>query len=952
MRIKSRQLLLAAVSVLAIHAAAPAAAQAPVAPSDPWPQATSDVPADPAVRFGVLDNGMRYAVMHATRPPGQAALRLRIDAGSLMENDDQLGLAHFMEHMAFNGTTGIPETELVAILERLGLAFGADTNAFTSFDQTAYVLQLPRSSDETVDTALHILRQQVSEALMDPEDIDAERGVIQGEERLRNTPQFRASREQLEFLAPGQKITRRMPIGDLEIIRTAPRERFVEFYRSYYRPERATLIAVGDFDVDAMERKIRDAFADWRGVGPAGPEPELGEVLPRTPATRLIVGTGLPHSVSLAWSSEPDLDPDTVAERRENLIRALGFAVLNRRLGELSRADDPPIVTGSVTADNLLDSIHITTVSATFLPGDWDRALQTVDQERRRLVEYGVSPAELQREIDTWRTALENRVESAATRQTTDLANGLLGAVNGDTVFTAPGTDLELFEAAVAGLTAEAVNAAIRAAFEGDGPLTLMTAPEPVEGGEARIAAVLEASMRTPVAAPTPLVKMDWPYTDFGPVGAVAERHEIPELGATVVRFANGVELTVKSTDFEEEAIQVMVATGLGERAFSPDREDPRQSMIGTLRAGGLGQMTSDEISYALTGRSVGAGLSTAEDRFVMNGGTRPEDLQLQMQLMAAYFTDPAFRSGPFDRMKANYPAALALSRATPAGVFGMEGGPLLAGGDRRKAPPPPELVEAWTIEPYRDELRRLLSEGPVRITMVGDVTVDQAIAATAATFGALPPRGPAGAPAPGAGERRFPDPTAEPVRLHHEGLPEQGLGVVAWPTTDVIGDRTEARQIAVLSEVVKLRALAEIRERQALAYSPGVGSTFSDTYPDYGYLSVQAATTPGNLPAFFETVDAIAADLRENLISDDELTRARAPMIESTRRSMNANYWWLSQLADVAIKPEAVQETLDTIPDLESVTPGRIRELARRYLRPETAWRATVTPKAEGPSA
>lgn len=951
MRFKSRQILLAAVSALAVCAAHSAMAQT-VPSSDPWPQASSDVPVDPAVRFGTLPNGFRYAVMHARTPPGQAALRLYIDAGSLMENEDQLGLAHFMEHMAFNGTTNIPENELLAILERLGLAFGADTNAFTSFDQTAYVLELPRSNDETVDTALHILREQVSAALMDPEDIDAERGVIEGEERLRNTPQLRASLQQLAFLAPGQRVVDRFPIGDMEVIRQASRERFVEFYQSYYRPERATMIAVGDFDVDVMERKIVAAFEDWRAVGPAGPEPDLGTVAPRTPATKLIVATGLSHSISLSWSSAPDKDPDTIAKRREGMIQALGFAVLNRRFGEMSRKDDAPLLTGTVTADDLVDSIRIATVSATYLPGQWERALQTIDQEHRRLVQFGVSDIELQREIDNWRTSLENQVAAEATRQTSSLAGGLLTSLNTGRVFTAPQTDLDLFNATVEGLTPEVVNAGIRTALEGDGPLTMMTSPDPIEGGEARIAAVLEASARTPVNAPTPLVRLDWPYTDFGAPGAVVSRREVPELDATIVTFANGVELTVKSTEFRDEEIQILVSTGLGEQAFSPTQDDPRQAAIGTLRSGGLGRMTSDEMSYALTGRVVGGGLDTTEDRFVLSGGTRPEDLDLEMQLLTALLVDPAFRSAPYNQMKASYPAAVAMTRATPAGVFGMEAVPLLAGGDRRKAPPPPELVQQWTMEPLRDDLRRLLLEGSLRLTIVGDVTVDQAIAATAKTFAALPARTGTARPAPGANQRRFPAPTATPVVLHHDGPAEQALGLVAWPTLDVIGDRTEARQVAVLAEVVKLRALAEIRERQALAYSPGVGATSSNVYTDYGYLAVQAATTPQNLPAFFAAVEAIAQDLRDHPITEDELTRARAPMIESTRRSMNANYWWVGQLADVAIRPEAVEETLNTIPDLESVTPAIIQALARRYLRPDTAWRTTVVSNAVSPAA
>ncbi len=310
----ARLFLLAAASVAVLTAAAPALAQ--VQPSDPWAQATSDIPADTNVRFGTLPNGMQYAIMRNATPPGQASFRLRIDAGSLMENEDQLGLAHFMEHMAFNGTTNVPENDLLRILERLGLAFGADTNASTGFDQTVYMLELPRTNDETVDASLHIMREQVSEALMAADAVDAERGVIEGEERLRNTPGLRSIKAQLALLAPGQRISQRLPIGDLNIIRNAPRERFVEFYDAYYRPSRATFVAVGDFDVDVMEAKIRGAFESWEPRAADGPEPDLGTVAPRQPETRILVEPGVQSSIQLNWIRNPDLDPDTVSERR------------------------------------------------------------------------------------------------------------------------------------------------------------------------------------------------------------------------------------------------------------------------------------------------------------------------------------------------------------------------------------------------------------------------------------------------------------------------------------------------------------------------------------------------------------------------------------------------------------------------------------------------------------
>lgn len=938
----ARLLLLAAASLSVLSAAAPALAQT-AQPSDPWAHATSDVPADANVRFGVLPNGMQYAIMRNATPPGQASFRLRIDAGSLMENENQLGLAHFMEHMAFNGTTNVPENDLLRILERLGLAFGADTNAYTGFDETVYMLELPRTNDETVDTSLHIMREQVSEALMAADAVDAERGVIEGEERLRNTPGLRSIKAQLALLAPGQRVSQRLPIGDLTIIRNAPRERFVEFYDAYYRPSRATFVAVGDFDVDVMEAKIRGAFESWQPRAADGPEPDLGTVAPREPETRILVEPGIQSSIQLNWIRNPERDPDTVAERREDLIRGLGVAVLNRRLGEIARTDNPPFSAAGGGESSLVDSLDIATVTAQFAPGEWKRALEAIEQEQRRLVEFGVSEAELQREITDIRASLENAVAGAATRRTPQLASQLVNAANEKDVFSSPATNLELFNAAIEGLTAAEVSEAVKSVFQGEGPLALVITPVEIEGGETAVTAALEASRQVPVAAPAAQANLEWPYANFGEPGAVADRREIAELGTTVVTFANGVRLTVKPTDFREEQILVSVRTGIGERGLSPDRADPQLLAAQVVPPGGLGRLTFDELSRTLNGRIYSTAFSVGGDSYQLSGATRPEDLALQTQVLAAYLTDPGLRAAPLELIKSIFPQQIDQLMATPGGAFAIQGSGLLASGDKRESLPSAEEVAAWTIDDLRAGVTRGLASGPIDVIMVGDLTVEDAIAAVAPTFGALPARGADAQPAPGATELRFPAPTTEPVRLTHNGPAEQTLAFIAWPTTDAVGDRTDARRASILSEVLKLRVLEEIRERQALAYSPGVRANSSDVYEDYGMISVQAEIAAEKVEDFYAAVEAITASLRDAPPSEDELNRARLPVIESLRRSQAGNEYWLTQLADVAARPSDVEQTLTHISDLEAITPADIQALARQYLRPDTSWRAVV---------
>jgi zinc protease len=944
-----RLLLLAAASATVLAAAAPALAQ--VQPSDPWVHAATDIPADANVRFGVLPNGMQYAILRNATPPSQASFRLRIDAGSLMENEQQLGLAHFMEHMAFNGTTNIPENDLLRILERRGLAFGADTNAYTGFDETVYILELPNADEGTVDDSLRIMREQVSEALMAADAVEAERNVIVGEERLRNTPGLRSIKAQLGLFAPGQRISERLPIGDLEIIRTAPRERFEEFYRSYYRPERATFVAVGDFDVDQMEAKVRAAFESWQGKGEAGPEPDLGSVAPRGPETRILVEPGIQSSIELGFIRAPDRDPDSVAERRDNLYRRLGVAVLNRRLGELARSDNPPFLNAGGGESELADSFTAASVSARYNVGEWKRALETIEQEQRRIVQHGISDAELQREITATRTALENAVAGAATRRTPLLANAIAGSVNSRTVFNTPQTSLDLFNASVEGLTAARVNQTLPEVFQGQGPLALVVTPVEIEGGEAAVTAALEASRQVPVAAPAVQAQLEWPYETFGTAGVVRERREIAELGATVVTFENGVTLTVKPTEFRDEQILVRVDTGIGELGLPVDRPAVTGLGANVFAAGGLGRLNVDELSRVLNGRVYSAGFSAGNDRYTLSGGTRPADLSLQMQVLAAYLTDPGLRPAPFQLLKSAYAQQLEQARATPGGAFAVQGGSLLSSGDARDALPSPDVVAGWTNDELKAEITRGLSSGPINVTMVGDVTVEDAITSVASTFGALPARAARAQPAPGADQKRFPAPSGQPIELTHTGPAEQALALVAWPTTDAIGDRTEARQVSLLSQVLRLRVLEEIREKQALAYSPGVSSQASDVFPDYGLMMVQGETARGTIPAFYAAVDTIAASLRNAPPEADELNRARLPAIERLRLSQATNEYWLGQLADVAERPSDVQQIQNHISVLEAVTPEDIQRLAQKYLTDDKAVRIQVvsaTPAAQ----
>jgi zinc protease len=920
------------------------AARAPELAPGQWPQAVSDVAPDPTIRFGALPNGMRYAIRRQATPPGQAALRLRIDAGSLMEADDQQGLAHFLEHMAFNGSKAVPEGEMVKILERLGLAFGADTNASTSFDETIYKLDLPRTDDETVDTSLMLLRETARALLIEPEAVNRERGVVISEERARDTPSYRVYLQRQAFLLKGQLPPQRLPIGKVEVLQSAPAGRIADFYRAYYRPERAVLVAVGDFDVDAMEAKIRTAFADWQGEGAAGADPDLGDVARRGTEAALAIEPGAPPSLQLAWIAPPERKGDTSAERRRDLIEKLGFAVLNRRFSSLGRNTDPPFLGAAAFKGDEYDAARITMITVNVQQDRWREALAAIDQEQRRAVRYGVRQDELDREIEELRANLRADAAGEATRRPAAIAGEIVASIGEDEVVTSPSQDLALFEEIVKGLKANEVSAALKAAFEGDGPLLFMTSPTPIQGGESALLAELETARKVEVAEPSAPTQLEWPYASFGAPGKAVEQREVGDLDTVFVRFENGVRLTVKPTRFRDDEVMVRVNVGDGLLDLPRDQQSAAWAS-GAYIEGGLAKISAEDMERVLASKVYGARFGVGDNAFVLSGGTRPEHLDAQLEVLTAYLAEPGWRPEAFQRIKTAGATIHDQYEATGGGVLARELPGLLHSGDRRWTFPSREEIAKGRLEDLKAQVAGPMADGPVEVVIVGDVTVDKAVEAVARTLGALPAR-PDPAPVDAAqSQAAFPAGTPAPIRLEHKGRKDQSIGYVAWPTTDFYADPQLARDTAVMAEVMRLRLTDELREAQGATYSPSVNYNHSFVWTGWGYVAASVEVPPDKLAAFFSDARKIAADLAAKEVSADELARAKQPRIERIEKARQTNEYWLSELSGAQADPRRLDAIRAAVPGTERVTAADVHEAAKTYLRDDKAWLLEVRP-------
>ncbi|HWE44491.1 MAG TPA: insulinase family protein [Caulobacteraceae bacterium] len=930
------------------RAAVHAAAAVPVKRDGVWAQTYSDLPADPNVRFGTLPNGMRYAIMRNKTPEHQASIRLRIGSGALEESDAQQGLAHFLEHMAFKGSTHVPEGDMIKILERKGLAFGPDTNASTGFDQTLFMLDLPETDPDTLSTGLMLMRETASELLLKQSAMDSERGVILSEERLRSTPGYRAQKREFDFILKGQLVPNRFPIGLVQVVKTAPVSLIRSYYEANYRPDRATLVVVGDIDPADIEKRIKAGFSDWKGKGPETKEPNLGQVERRGPETDLVVEPNAPTSLWMAWIKPYDPSADVAATRRRDLIEAMGMTILDRRLERLSRGENPPFVAAQAGVGDFLKSAKLTSLNVSSKPGGWKPALDAAVREQRALVQYGVRQDEIDREMAETRASLQNGVAGANTRRTPDLANAITGAAGDDEVFISPEEALKLFDADAKYVTVAAVDEAARHAFEGNGPVLAMTSPVPVEGGQAAVAAEFAKARSAPVQKPADVHAKTWPYTNFGATGVVTDR-KTDDLGVTTVNFANGVRLTVKPTAFRKDQILVSVVLGNGRLDLSRTHVTPAWALGGFVQ-GGLDQLSIDEMEQVLTGKIYSARLSIGDADYVLSGATRPQDLDLQMQVLAAYATHPGFRPEGFNRVQTQFLTILPQIDATPGGVLARALQVKLHDGDARwEVLPTQAEIEATHV----DDLKKLLSPelaGRIDVVVAGDVTVDQAIAAVGKTFAALPPR-PAAPPAQ-IEPARFPAPSVQPTVMTHNGRPDQAEAVVAWPTESTYPNTHESRVLSLAESILENRLIDQVRIAEGATYSPQAGIVSSQVFPGYGYVDAAVETPPEKIPGFFADVTKISADMASKGVTADELERARKPLLERYAKDAQTNEYWLRALSDAQSDPRRMELYRNYVADLNSVTADEIKKAAQRFFVDNKAWRLEITPKAAAPAA
>lgn len=913
--------------------------------SPSWAFETSDIEPDPGFVFGRLDNGLRYVVRHNERPEGTALVRLHIGSGSLSETESERGLAHFLEHMAFNGSKRVPEGEMIKLLEREGLAFGADTNASTGFEATTYKLDLPRNDPALLDTALMLMRETASELTLSPEAIDRERGVILAERRDRSGYALEELVDRLDFLTPGALHTQRLPIGLPEVLERATDTDLRGFYAREYVPANAVLVVVGDYPVEAVESAIKRHFADWRPA-PLPTEPDIGPIdLARSGETDIFLDPALSEMVTISRLAPWKDLPDSIAARRDNLVRSLGYDIVNRRLARLAAQDDPPFRSAGFGTGDLFEAARTTSLSISTIDGGWQRGLDAAVDTLRTALVHGFSESEVAEQLATTRTALENAVAATETRTNAALAESALTLVEDELIPSSPAASLARFEGFADRMTAEQVLAALL----GDAvplidPLIRFrgrTAPE----GEQALRAAWNAAVARPVGTPVEIEAPPFAYTHFGPPGALASDRTDERIGLRILSYANGVKLNLKTTGLSKDRISFRLHLDGG--SLLDTRENPNATaMVNFLTAGGLGAHSQDELTTILAGRTVTFDFGSATDSFRVSGTTTPRDLELQLQLLAALLADPGYRPEGETRFRQTVANFYKTLDATPAAAYSSAIGAILSDDDPRFSLQSEQHVAAQDFDDLKATIGERLTSGAIELSLVGDLDEAAAIDLVARTLGALQTRESDFQPRTENRKRHF---TADRSlrTVYHRGESDQATLQLIWPTTDD-SDLELNLTMELLERVAQLELQDELRERLGQAYSPDAGNSQSSIYPGYGTFSLTASLDVGQLEIARAAMQHVVQRLRSEATDADTLERARRPLLEQFDNALKSNGGWLSLVDRAQSKPRDVDRFLAGKDRTMQVTPEMIRAAAERFLPDDGAVEIRVLPLPE----
>ncbi len=920
-------------------------------PVPQWPHETSDLKPDPALVFGRLPNGFRYVLMQNDTPEDRVSMHLNVQAGSMHETDEQQGLAHFLEHMMFNGSENFPPGEMVRFFQRIGMEFGPDANAHTGFYETVYDVLLPEGDRKNLADGLMVMKDYARGALLLPEEVDRERRVILEEMRARDSASYRTFRETFKFELPGFRLPKRLPIGEKAVLETADRALLKDYYDTWYRPEQMVLVMVGDVDLKMAEKMIRERFRDIQPRAPRRAEPDPGDFdhtgkkafyhhekeAGNTQVTVQVLDEIVPEPDSLAW-------------QKQSLIRSIADQIVQNRLRTMLKKPETPFTDATVGSGIFLKYVKYGVLAAETDPGKWEETLSTLEQALRQALKYGFTEAELERVRKDYLAGLDRAVKNASTRESNRLARQIIRNINGDRVFQSPAQEKALYAPIIRDITLDEVYAAFKSVWAADHRLVMVTGNSDLNGEEKApeemILAAYDQSEAVAVAKPEAEELVAFPYLpEPEKPGKIAEKRELEDLGIVQIDFENGFRLNLKKTDFEANSVIANLAFGAGGSTEPADKPGLSGLSEAVLNESGLGQMDRDQLERALAGKSTGVRFNIKQDRFLFQGSTVSDEIPLMFQLFYAYLNDPGYRKDAYELVMARYDQMYRKLTRTIEGAMTLQGEQFLAGGDSRFGMPPYDTFRTLTLEDVKEWTRKPISEAPLELSIVGDFDVEEVTELATRYFGSMKART-GTAETPRAQKPHVPK--GEALSLDVNTKIPKGMVRVVYPTDDM-WDIQRTRRLSTLASVFSDRLREVVREKLGATYSPYAYNNPSRAYPDYGLFQAVISVNPDEADRVVTAVKEISADLAKNGVTDEELRRAVDPTLTGIKDMRQQNSYWLNTvLTGSREHPEQIEWSTTIQEDYAAITAEEVSKLAKTYLQNDSAAVIRIRPSQE----
>jgi zinc protease len=907
------------------------------------------LPFDPAVRRGRLPNGISYYIRRNGRPEHRVALRLAVDAGSVLEQEDQRGLAHMLEHMAFNGSKHFAPGELVSYLESIGARFGADANAYTSFDETVYLLEVPTDRSGLVEKGLVALADFAGGWTLSKSEIDKERGVVLEEWRLGQGANSRLQRQQFPVLLHGSRYAERLPIGDPDVIRTFDPARLRAFAREWYRPERMVVAVVGDIDPVKAERWIQDRIGEVKAAEPGPPRPDIP--IPSHAETLVSVATdpeARVSGVSIIFK-HPKLDEVTVGDYRRRLVETLFHVMVNSRLAELARRADAPFLGASSSGGTLGRTAETEVLGAVVPDGGIAAGLRALLAEAERVRRHGFAAAELdraRRELQAqYERAWQERNKSESSSYAREYVSHFL------TGEPSPGIDVELglVRQFLPAITLDEVRDVTHRNIHEDSRVVLAVAPQK-EG----VAVPTEAEVRAVLASASQVAVAPWEDRTAGRQllerapegGTVVSRRRIEPLGVTVVTLSNGLEAWLKPTDFKNDQV-LFGADALGGASLA-EPEHALEAMLSAIAVGemGVGGFTPVEIEKLLAGKLVQVSADVQHYTHGISGSSTPADLETALQLVYLELTAPNDRAEGFEVLRRRLETAIAHRASDPASVYGDAIVETNTAGHYLYRPIKPEdiprLRREESLRFYRD---RFANAADFTFVFVGSFDVDSLVPLLARYLGALPSTG---KPTSRFADRglKFPETvTRAEVRKGREPRSTTTLTFFA----DAGNSEPERQQAQMAAGILRNRLRGLLREEMSGTY--GVSVSYSDVQPvkEYGTMTIAFGSSPENAgkltEAVFDELDRLQSlgPGPEDLRKEQEIERRELEVAE------RQNGYWLGALRRVHVLGRDPLVIKRRRQEIDSLTAEWVQQAFRRYFPSRRYTQVILMPEAVG---